>query len=182
MENPIIYYPELQDNKMKKMVIAWDLDGTLICSKHRSSLKEDGTFDLEAWRAKCIPEFINQDTLLPLADAFFENQKTGYTQIAVTARDMVQADFDYLKSKGMHFDMILHRKNSDELDEVLKNKRLQDFLNKEGRIPFMAFDDKEENLAVFDRYGFRTFNAKYMNYKLAATSYEEIAGIKPKDF
>ncbi len=181
MDTHKIYFPELQ-NPIKKLIIAWDLDGTLIDASHRSRYLESGDYDIEYWREHCLEEYIEKDTLLPLASVFFEFQKTGYTQIAVTARDMTISDFEFLKRRNMHFEMILHRKDSLELDEVLKNERLQEFLNEEGRIPFMAFDDKKENLEVFDNYGFRTFNAKYMNYKLSADSYLTIANVKPKDF
>jgi len=81
----------------------------------------------------------------------------------------------------MNFKMILHRKNSLELDEVLKDQRLQDFFKDEGRIPFQAYDDKQENLEIFDKYGFRTFQAKYLNEVLKKNSYSEI-DVKPSHF
>jgi hypothetical protein len=168
---------------MKKLVVAWDLDFTLIDSSHRIKLKENGDIDLEDWyKTSNDKEMVFKDILLPLSELFYEFQKTGFTQICVTARKMTQTDFDYLKSNGLKFDAVLHRANSLELDEVLKNKKLKEFLEKEGRIPFMAFDDKNENLEVFDKYGFRTFNAIYMNEKLKKSSYEDILKISPSDF
>lgn len=165
---------------MEKLVIAWDLDGTLIDSSHRTAYMEDGSYNIENWKNKSIPEYINKDSLLPLSEMYFEFKKTGFTQICVTARDMTSYDFDYLKNKGLEFSLVLHRKDSEELDYVLKDKKLQDFFKEKGRIPFMAFDDKDANLDVFDKYGFRTFHAVYMNDKLKKDSFEEIE--KPSYF
>lgn len=169
-------------NSMSKLVVAWDLDGTLIDSSHRATFKENGDFNLEAWIEDCTKENIFKDSLLPLSDLYFEFKKTGFTQICVTARQMTQHDFDYLKANGLEFDMILHRQNSNELDQVLKDKKLNEYFSQRGYLPFMAFDDKEDNLKIFDKYGFRTFQAIYMNEKLNSSSYEEISEIKPSFF
>ena len=174
-------YMQQEQNPMKKLVIAWDLDGTLLDSTHRIRFKKDGSFDLDFWKENCIKEEIFKDTFLPLINVFREYQKTGFTQICVTARDMTDWDFEFLKYQDMEFKMILHRKNSEELDEVLKDKRLQDFFKDEGRIPFQAYDDKQENLDIFDKYGFRTFQAKYLNEVLQKNSYSEI-NVKPSYF
>ncbi len=167
-------------SSVKKLVIAWDLDGTLIDSTHRVQYL-DGKFDLDHWVANCTKEMIFKDTLLPLVEIYREFKKTGFTQICVTARKFVPADFEFLRFHGLEFDMILHRKDSNELDHILKNQKLQDFLYKEGRIPFMAYDDKQANLDIFDKFGFRTFQAVYMNEKLKADSYKEVT-FKPSQF
>ena len=168
---------------MEKLVIAWDLDGTLIDSTHRVKFKEDGEFDLEEWiKSSEDKDSVFKDTLLPLSNVYFEFAKSGFTQICVTARNMTDIDFEYLSSNGLYFDMILHRGDSLELDEELKSRKLQNFLKAKGRIPFMAFDDKEENLKIFDNYGFRTFQAIYMNEKLKKDSFSDIKDVKPSLF
>jgi len=170
-----------QISTINKMVVAWDLDGTLIDSSHRISFKEDGSFDLDYWIENCTHEQIMKDKLLPLADIYFEYKNTGFTQICVTARNMSDADFEFLKKHGLEFDIILHRNNSNELDEVLKTKKVKDFFEKNRKIPFQAYDDKQENLEIFDKFGFRTFQAAYLNKVLDCNSIEEIE-FKPKDF
>jgi phosphoglycolate phosphatase-like HAD superfamily hydrolase len=175
-----VYEKEIE-NPIKKLVIAWDLDGTLLDSSHRVSFKENGDFDLEAWIANCTKEKIFKDSFLPLINVFREYQKTGFTQICVTAREMTEFDFEFLKYHDMNFEMILHRKNEHELDEVLKHKKLQSFFKDSGRIPFQAYDDKNENLEVFDKYGFRTFQASYLNEVMKKNSYSEI-NFKPGEF
>ena len=42
------------------------------------------------------------------------------------------------------------------MDEILKDKKLNEFFEESELIPYIAFDDKDENLDVFDKYGFRT--------------------------
>jgi len=169
-------------NPMNNLVIAWDLDGTLFDSSHRVSFKEDGSFNLEAWIENCTEEQIFKDKDLPLLSLFYEFQKTGFTQIAVTARKMCKADYSFLKSKGMDFKMILQRADSTELDHVLKDRKLKDYFSVNNLIPFMAFDDKEDNLKIFDKFGFRTFQAVYMNEKLSKNSYLEIKDLRPSMF
>jgi len=158
---------------IERLVIAWDLDGTLIDSSHRATFI-DGEFCLKSWIKDCTEENIMNDSLLPLYEVYQEYKKTGFTQICVTARAMNKEDFDYLAKHGIEFDLILHRKDSQELDEVLKDRKLKEYFSDTGRIPFMAYDDKEENLEIFDQYGFRTFQAKYLNEIMKKDSYSEI--------
>ena len=164
---------------MEKLVIAWDLDGTLIDSSHRALV--NGEFSLDFWQKMATPSNIMKDKLLPLYEVFQEFQKTGFTQICVTARVLNQGDFEFFKKHNMNFSLFLQREDSLELDEVLKTKRLKDFFEKEGRLPFQAYDDKPKNLEVFDKWGFRTFNALYLNEVLKKDSHKEIL-FKPKDF
>jgi len=179
MENPNIL---INTPTMSKLVIAWDLDGTLFDSSHRIKFNDDGSFDLDYWIANCVEEQIFKDEALPLLELFYEFQKTGFTQIAVTARDICAADLKFFKSKNMDFKMILHRADSHDLDHVLKDQKLKEFFSANGMIPYMAYDDKEENLAIFDKYGFRTFQALYMNEKLKSSSYADIKDVKPSMF
>lgn len=167
-------------DNLKKLVVAWDLDGTLIDSSHRAR-RINGIFDLDYWIEKSTEEYIMKDSLLPLYHLYLEYKKTGFTQICVTARPMSEADYKFLKTHGMDFDMILHRSDSQELDQILKNNKLKDYFEENKMIPFMAFDDKQENLEVFDKFGFRTFLATYMNDKLNKNSFQEITS-KPKEF
>ncbi len=159
---------------MKKLVIAWDLDGTLISARHRSKRKQNGEFDMEYWLENSTEEFIMKDTLLPLVDLYNEFKKTGFTQICVTARRMNEFDFKFLEKNGLVFEKILHRESSEELDHILKDTKINDFFNENNLIPFMAFDDKVDNLKIFDKYGFRVFNARYMNYKLKKKNIKNI--------
>jgi len=164
---------------MSQLVIAIDLDQTVIDSKHRVKFKSNGEFDLDNWIENSNKwEVVSKDTLLPLASLYREFRNTGFSIICVTARKMQDADFRFLKEHNLEFDMILHREDSQDLDNVLKSERLTKYFEDSDKIPFMAFDDKQENLEIFDKFGFRTFHANYINAKLMNGE----RSLKPKDF
>ncbi len=150
---------------MKQLINIFDLDATLIDSSHR--INKDGNIDgglnLSYWLEHNTKENIMNDKLLPLVNLFKEFQKTNFTNIAVTARVMSDDDFEFLHINGLHFNMILHRENSIELDHILKEKKLQELFSNENYMPFLAFDDKAENLEVFSKFGFKCFNAIELN-------------------
>ena len=171
-----------EKNKLKHLVIAWDLDGTLIHpTPERIKIDDNGKFDLQFWIDHTTREFIMKDTLLPLCDVFYAYQKAGFTQICVTARDLCDADYEYFKKHNLNFDVILHRGDSQDLDQLLKSKRLKSFFDSYDMIPFEYWDDKQENLDVADEFGFRTFHATYMNEKLGKHNLREI-NFRPKEF
>ena len=164
---------------MNKLVIAWDLDGTLICSQHRQKNKEDGSFDLDYW-IETAEELTKEDTLLPLVQVYQAYKDAGFYQVAVTAREMHPWDYDFLKSHGLEFDEILHRDGSTDLDHILKDLLLDGVFAKSDKIPFQAYDDKQDNLDTFDKWGFRTFHATYLNAAMAADNRDSIP-FKPAD-
>jgi len=167
---------------LEHMVIAWDLDWTLFePNPDRVRFHDDGTFDLEFWIKGSTFESIIEDKPLPLMDVFHAYQKAGFRQICMTAREISDAEIALFKKHNMIFDEILHREGSKELDHVLKSKRFQEYLQEKNLIPFQFWDDKQENLEVGDRFGFRTFHAGYMNEKLKSNGFNEI-DFSPKDF
>lgn len=147
------------------MVNIFDLDFTLIDSSHRINVHGDASLgvDMDYWIKNSTYESVMNDKLLPLCNLFYEFDKTEFTNIAVTAREMFAVDFEFLEKHKLHFSMILHRGNSKELDHILKEKKLQELFDSGDYVPFLAFDDKEENLDVFKRFGFKCFNAKDFN-------------------
>lgn len=150
---------------MKQLVNIFDLDCTLIDSSHRINAHGDPSFgvDMDFWIKNSTYENVMKDKLLPLANLFYEFDKTEFTNIAVTAREMFAADFEYLEKHKLHFHMVLHRGDSRELDHVLKEKKLQELFDSGNYVPFLAFDDKEENLEIFRKFGFKCFNALHFN-------------------
>lgn len=164
---------------IKKLVVAFDLDGTIIDATHRGRKKENGEWDIEYWLEQATYENIMNDRLMPLFEVYREFQKTGHTLICVTARNLRKNDLLYFEKHNITFDKIIHRDGSEELDHQLKDSGLQKYFKESGLIPYIAFDDKEDNLKVFDKYGFRTFNANYMNKKLEEGKFNP--DLKPKD-
>lgn len=154
---------------MQRLVNIFDLDYTLIDSAHRSNSFGNYKFgvDYEYWITHLDMEYVMKDKLLPLSELLKEFSKTNFVNIAVTARKMYVADYEYLKRHDLVFHMILHREDSKELDHVIKEKKLTELFNSGEYIPFLAFDDKEENLKVFRSFGFKCFNALELNEKIA---------------
>ena len=148
-----------------RFVNVFDLDCTLIDSSHRinSTGNPDDGLDLDYWVDNSTLENIMKDKILPLVDVFHEFSKTNFTNIAVTARNMTEGDYEYLKHHDLHFDMILHRGDSQELDHILKERKLDKLFAESDLKPFLAFDDKEDNLDIFKQFGFTCINALDIN-------------------
>ena len=167
--------------ELKKLVVAWDLDGTLIEPSSERYRITNGVFDLDFWIEHATEEFIMKDTLLPVSEIYYAYQKAGFTQICVTARDINEGDEKFFLKHNLKFDFMLQRGDSVELDHILKSKKLSEFFHKHGLIPFEYWDDKQSNLEAAEKFGFRTFHAKYMNEKLSLNSFKEL-DFKPNQF
>lgn len=169
-------FDEVQTLIMSRKVVAFDLDNTLIDSNHRVRIDENGVFDLDYWRKHSTWEYISKDTLLPCYFEYLTYKQLGCRIIAVTARQLNEYDFKYFKKYNLIFDEIIQRGNSLELDEELKNRKLNDFFDEmNGKyFPYIAFDDKEENLKVFEKHGFKAFNANVVNLYNSLESFEAI--------
>lgn len=154
---------------MQQLVNIFDLDCTLIDSSHRINQYGDQSkgLDIDYWIENNTHDNIMKDKLLPLAELCKEFQKTQFTNIAVTARNMTFSDFLFLEQNGLNFNMVLHRENSKDLDHILKEKKLKELFDTGNYIPFLAFDDKEDNLEIFKKFGFNCYNALEMNTKLS---------------
>lgn len=117
---------------VNRLVNIFDLDYTLIDSSHRSNAFGDyyRGVDYEYWLQHLSLEDVLKDKLLPLSELLKEFSKTSIANIAVTARQMFAADYEYLKRHDLHFHMVLHREDSRELDHVIKEKNLKNYLKK----------------------------------------------------
>lgn len=67
-------------------IIIFDLDGTVIDTKHRYRDLPCGNIDLDYWFANSTPEMIARDTVLPLADVMRRYYSEGHTVVICTAR------------------------------------------------------------------------------------------------
>ena len=143
---------------MKKQIFIFDLDDTVIDSSHRATLTVDNgqvVLDLDAWRRDSTRENIMKDSLLPLANFMRECIQAEHTFVWVcTARNMQQADHDFLAKHDLTPNLVLSRQlDDDRADHELKFKMLNKLLQLK---PFrdcetIFFDDKPKNLqAVMD--------------------------------
>ena len=113
-----------------KNISIFDLDGTTIDSSHRQMVKSDGTLDLAKWFEFATPEKIFEDKVLPLAHQIRKRQHAGDFTIVCTARNMTDADFEFLMNEGICPDKIISRPVGNmEPDGVLKAKQLRSFFN-----------------------------------------------------
>ena len=158
---------------MKKQIFIFDLDDTVIDSSHRATLKADAIeLDLDAWRRDSTYENIMKDSLLPLANFMREciASPHAYTWVC-TAREMQQADHDFLAKHRLTPNLVLSRQLDDtRADHILKYKMMNRLLKLK---PFrdcetIFFDDKPKNLqAVMD----------IIDFPLNATACNEIGAV-----
>ena len=90
-------------------IIIFDLDETVIDSRHRTPNHPDGTLNLAAYIENHTPENVAKDTLLPLAKVFHDRRAKGDYIIILTARDMKDCDYKFLADNGLEYDKIMSR-------------------------------------------------------------------------
>ena len=153
---------------MKKQIFIFDLDDTVIDSSHRATLKSDAIeLDLDAWRRDSTRENIMKDSLLPLANFMRECIQAEHTFVWVcTARNMQQADHDFLAKHELTPNLVLSRQLEDDTaDHILKRKMISKLLNLK---PFrdcetIFFDDKPKNLQALENLIDFNLNARAIN-------------------
>lgn len=155
-----------------KRIVVFDLDETLVNSKHRTPNRADGTLDLQGYFRNKTRANIMRDTLLPLAETFKTLDRAENYIVICTARAMEQDDFDFLSMHGLHFHSILHRPIDGSEDgipdgplKVRKIKRLLNLRQFRG-LPVIAFDDAKPVIAAIRRAGIVCLNAIRVNQKL----------------
>lgn len=149
-----------------KLVI-FDLDGTVICSKHRHATREDGSLDLEHWVENSTPQKIARDSLLPLVNVLRAEYGMGRRVIICTARVMSRADYLFLLNKNIPFDFVISRpKGCTTPDAQLKEERLQKLFTRLRVDPrkVRMWDDNESVLTMGKRIGMKMHDAKKLNY------------------
>jgi len=113
-----------------KNITIFDLDGTIIDSSHRQATLADGTLNLPAWIENSTAEKIFGDTVLPLATQVRRRQKAGDYVMVCTARQMSDADFEFLQDQGICPHKIISRPAGNQTpDGELKAKQLKSFLS-----------------------------------------------------
>lgn len=134
--------------------VIFDLDGTVICSKHRANILPDGSLDLANWFENNTHEKIMRDSLLPLARIMRQMYNTGHSIIICTARSPHDSIHHFLKENDLPHHVYLSRWTGCIMgDAELKVKLLNDYFVKElgytsvGAAKALMFDD---NLKVID--------------------------------
>ena len=151
-----------------KTTLIFDLDETVIDSKHRTPNNPDGTIRLEAYRAGHFRKNVFKDKLLPLARTMRKAKKAGYRVVILTARDMAKFDYDYLNFHGLHADLILSRNIADTNHYALNDgdyKAL--FIKMYGLQNSIMIDDSPRVKTALRALGMPVLCAHKLNARLA---------------
>jgi hypothetical protein len=95
------------------MLYIYDLDDTVIDSRHRQLRGADKIRTLAYWRANNTPARVAQDRPLPLLDTLKAQHRAGHTIVLCTSRIMGPADYAWLWDHGVPFYRCLHRTLAD---------------------------------------------------------------------
>lgn len=148
-----------------KTLYLWDLDGTVLCSKHRQLTLPDGSLDLAHWRENNTEERILQDSILPLAYLMQQHYTVGHVAVC-TSRVIGPADIELLARHGLPYHGMICRDIDDTRhDAPYKQAKIRAYINKAG--PFrriVLFDDNEAvlNMAV-NQLGITAYDSKKLN-------------------
>jgi FMN phosphatase YigB (HAD superfamily) len=161
-----------------KTVLIFDLDETVIDSRHRTPNNPDGTLNLAGYIANHTRENVMRDTLLPLARVMREAYSVGHYVIVCTARDMKQADYDFLALHGLKYhkimsrDTVRHPSHYRLSDGAYKARWLRGFLNLRqfAKSTVVMFDDAKPVKATLRKLGIRVLCAHKINRKLLTQS------------
>lgn len=155
-----------------KRVVIFDLDETIIDSKHRTPNRADGTLDLDKYFALKNRDSIMRDSLLPLASFFKALDRSENYVVICTARCMNQDDYDFLDAHNLHAHKILCRpldgsENSIRDGQLKRRKiqRLRNLLQFRDK-PFVMFDDASPVIREMRKIGVICLNAVKVNQRL----------------
>ena len=159
--------------KNQKTALVFDLDETVVNSQHRTPCFPDGTLNLEQYIAKHTRENVFLDTLLPLARTMQNAINSGYTVAILTARDMAQADYDFLSLHGIKPKHIYSRdkcktkKHYQMRDGEYKVAWLQKIAKKVTSKHVIMFDDSKVVKKAMRQAGIVCICAHKVNKRLA---------------
>jgi FMN phosphatase YigB (HAD superfamily) len=157
-----------------KRIVVFDLDETIIDSKHRTPNRPDGTLDLQRYFEMKNRKSIFEDSLLPLAKVFKGLDRSQNYVVICTARAMNDDDFDFLRHHNLHAHLVLCRpldgsENhiSDAALKARKIQRLRNLKQFQGK-PVVMFDDAKPVIAAMRKIGVACLNAIFVNQRLQA--------------
>ena len=151
------------------MKIIFDLDETVIDSKHRTPNNPDGTLNLAAYRANHNRKNVFKDKLLPLAKTMRKLHELGHEIIILTARDMAKFDYDYLNFHNLKFTKILSRDNADTIHYSLPDGEYKAHWILKAGIPVdgaVMFEDSPKVKSALRKMGLPVLCAHKINRKL----------------
>jgi len=159
--------------------VIFDLDGTVIDSRHRSMINPDGSTNLTHWFENNKPEKIVLDTILPLANTMRMLYALKHHIIVCTARswasspEVKAAHEQFMLDNNLPHHVVLHRENGNkESDASLKIRLLEEYFSVFGlTIETSGATFFEDNLKVIEAMVARRvtcIDANKSNRRLAA--------------
>jgi FMN phosphatase YigB (HAD superfamily) len=153
----------------------FDLDDTIINSKHRYKTLPNGDIDLAHWlKVAKIREQVFRDTLLPLSKIWYGALALGATVTIATARTMSRHDFDFLKHHKLHHHHAVYRRNGDNSpDALLKAEGLISLFNRAPHLRperSVMYDDNTSVRESIGLLGIRTIDPVPLNKRMAASA------------
>lgn len=153
--------------------VIFDLDDTVINSRHRTPNHPDGTLNLAAYIESHTPENVAKDTLLPLARTMQRMIKAGYVVVVLTARHMHKCDYDYLKDNGLLPHIVLSREQVGPAhykmgDGDYKARWLRVMMGYFPKAPIIMFDDAAPVKSVLRKLGIPVICGHKVNRRLGA--------------
>lgn len=162
----------------------FDLDGTVICSRHRANTLPDGSLDLANWIENCTEEKILKDSLLPMARAMQALYTIGHNIVICTARTWTKHDSLFLEINGLRYHTLLHRLMHPDAhtigDGQLKIDLLNDYFRGQGfsspaEAKAIMYDDNLKVIAAMQSIGIKCYNADDCNRQMLGKMREKIA-------
>lgn len=117
---------------MKTRIRIYDMDGTIVCSKHRYRIKENGKIDLDHWREN--EPLAYKDSLLPLAKQYQADLADPVCIVVIaTARVLHNPDDEFIRDVlGVPNVVISRGPNDTRSGSELKIKGLKKLFNLKG--------------------------------------------------
>jgi hypothetical protein len=157
-----------------KYINLFDLDDTLINSQHRCDFSS-GDFSIQYWNDNNTMDKALKDHLIyQMYNIYkaFSIDKNAWN-VVITSRELSSIDFQFFHNYGIKWDFWLHR-DSDLLGDRYNDRLTMDSIEMKDLLlknykpafpwkPGFAFDDKQEIVDVFNKHGFKSYNAWDIN-------------------
>lgn len=159
----------------KLPTVIFDLDDTVINSRHRQPNNPDGTLNLQAYILLHTPENVAKDTLLPLASVMQRMiASREYIVIVLTARHMHKCDYEFLERNGLMPNIVLSREQVTESHYKMGDgdyktrwfKIMQGYFPKDRAV--IMFDDAAPVKKAMRALGIPTLCGHKVNRRLGA--------------
>jgi len=152
------------------MIKVFDLDGTVIDSRHRYKTVTGGGIDLPYWIEHNTAENCHLDTILPCAATMRKAYRDGHTILVCTARVLNDHDYVFFMENDLLYTHILSRPEGCIMaDSELKEIQLRLWAQSEGMTwaqfcnTAIMYDDADSIISKMMEIGVDCIDAKKQN-------------------